>query len=45
LAVTDDLAVIAPAGLVISVVPMMLGADGLAVAALRCKAEVDQEPR
>ena len=45
LAVTNDLAVIAPAANVILVVPMMLGADGLAVAALRCEAEVDQEPR
>src|SRR5437773_2102025 len=44
-AVTDDLAVIAPAGFVISVVPVMFGADGLAVAALRCEAEVDQKPR
>jgi len=44
LAVTNDLAVIAPATLVVSVVPVMLGTDDLAVASFRCEAKIDQEP-
>ena len=44
LAVTNDVAVIAPTALIVAVVPVMLGTGGLAVTTLRRDAEVDQEP-
>lgn len=45
LTLTNDLAVIAPAALVIAVVPVMLGPDCLAVLTLPRKTEIDQKPR